>query len=143
MSFASKIFRLDTIGAPGISIVGQNILYLKSQPGAYILKIGTPEQSTLTGNYLFSSDSFYVDLKLLPVSKGIYFLDFRIANFYDRFPGQCNLNKEQFWSTNMNKNAKNNVDFLRLSIDPYYSEYIVKDTINFFHKNGGFCFKVE
>ena len=101
--------------------------------------------SGLSGQYEYREGKYFLKFKLIPHTAGIYFMEQGSAlyplNEWQDFPGRCkNSSSEAF--VNMNNGADNNIDYLALSPDPHYNDWILIKPEDRFHKFGGYCFVV-
>lgn len=104
--------------------------------------------SGLVGQYSYSSsDGIYLlFFELVTQKGGLYFLfhppQLGSLDEWQDFPGKkCNATSSEARTT-LNGGGDNNVDYLRRSPDPYYSEWIMARPEDRFHRFGGYCFYV-
>ena len=101
--------------------------------------------STLIGQYSYEEGRYALEYKIIPQQEGLFMFSHGSALFPQgedqKFPGKCKHTGSSARVT-LNGGADNNIEFLRNSPDPHYSEWIMARPEERFHKAGGYCFYV-
>ncbi|MCO6489473.1 MAG: hypothetical protein J5I98_13695 [Phaeodactylibacter sp.] len=101
--------------------------------------------SALEGEYRYDQNQYYLNFHLVPKSTGLYVVfQASLLNHFgenQEFPGKCKR-KSSSARVALNGSADNNIEFLRNSPDPHYSEWILARPEDRFHRGGGYCFYV-
>lgn len=99
----------------------------------------------LSTRYSYDEGKYKLEIILIPKIEGLYYLE-QGSSLYPQdewqdFPGKCrNISSEAL--VTLNNSDDNNIEFLRHSPDPHYSEWILLEPEARFHKGGGYCFYV-
>jgi hypothetical protein len=103
--------------------------------------------SLLQGKYNYHNDTFDLQIKLIPLKTGTYFLrqesttgQSEIQNFPDKCPGE----NVDVWVTMNNYQTinDNNIDLLTESSDTHLNTWILTNPKTNFYNFGGYCFRV-
>lgn len=111
----------------------------------YYLREYSSGTSGLSGAYEYNEGNYSLKFKLIPQMPGLFHMENGSAlypqNEWQEFPGRCKKNSSEAF-VNMNNGADNNIQYLELSPDPHYNNWILIKPEDRFHKFGGYCFVV-
>jgi len=140
---ACGIYKIDTQHLTDISIINKYIQFIYNDSILANIKYLSGGQNVITGVFNYNKDSFYTEIKIKLNTLGIYLINFGSDNYDEPFPGQCKFHEIYDIFTMMNNNRENNnLEFLKESPDSFYSQWMLEDPVNRFHRFGGYCFKV-
>ena len=147
----SVVNRIDTIAHPGMptfSVIDENFLFLYDSTIDYNIFQSSTSGKSLTGEFNYQKDSFYLSYKLVCNTPGTFLLlnislDVAGHGLQQDFPGKCGRDGFDVWSK-MNGGMNNNFEFLKESPDEHWNDWLVKQEEHnkTFSKLGYFCFKV-
>jgi len=141
--------KLDTLtdtGQPAASGFGIHCKFLKDSCCNLNIFNFSSGDNSLTGEYQFTRDSFFLAYKIILLESGEYALNHTSFNFRGNnprdYPGKCPGQIGFDVEFVLNEGMDNNIELLATSPEPYWSVRTFSDPENKFHRFGGFCFKV-
>ena len=140
---ATSLLKIDTFPAKNSSLLDFEILI--DTTSNYRVNGFSDGTVHLRGQYSYEEGRYFLEYKLIPQRSGLFVLSQACAlqsqGENQDFPEKCN-NVGSSARVTLNGGADNNVEFLRNSPDPHYSEWILARPEDRFHRGGGYCFYV-
>lgn len=100
-----------------------------------------------TSDYFYSDNTYQLEFRIIPRKKGLYlFNHILLLNLSpdQTFKGMCpNLRGWLDSYSDLNDTADNNIEFLELSPNSHYNDWILQKPEDRFHSKGGYCFYVK
>jgi len=100
----------------------------------------------IRSEYLYNNGSYQLEFRIVPRKKGLYLFSYTFSlNFpVQEFEGMCpNLRGWLDSYSDLNGTADNNIEFLELSPNSHYNDWILLKPEDRFHSKGGYCFFVK
>ena len=138
----TNIFRVDLEDQAGKPTVVTYFNFIYNPTYDYNITTLSGNVSILDGEYNLENDTFNLEIKLVAIEKGVYYLQQRsgLVTSNQQFPGKCSGNGFDAWVEVINE-GNNNIGLLHESPDSIYKD-VFNDTEYRFYKLGGYCFEV-
>lgn len=98
-------------------------------------------------NYYYHNGTYKLEYKIIPRKKGLFLFQYGLSLHLtpnQTFDGMCpNLRGWLDSYSDLNGTADNNIDFLELSPNSHYNDWILLKPEDRFHSKGGYCFFVK
>ena len=99
----------------------------------------------LTGEYLYTNNTYSLEFKIIPTQPGLYFLEQAVSmrlSPNQSFDNKCSNVQLDGGEVNLNGEDDNNIDFLSRSPDEHYNYWVLLKPEERFYQFGGYVFYV-
>ena len=99
----------------------------------------------MTGEYLYTNNTYSLEFKIIPTQPGLYFLEQAVRmrlSPNQSFDNKCSNVQLDGGEVNLNGEDDNNIDFLSRSPDEHYNYWVLLKPEERFYQFGGYVFYV-
>lgn len=137
------LWRLDTVDQ--VRALNDFLILFDNQ---YDYKVRRGESGDyIRSEYLYRNGTYQLEFSIIPRKKGFYLFNYTLAlhlNPAQKFEGMCpNLRGWLDSYSDLNDTADNNIEYLELSPNSHYNDWILQKPEDRFYSKGGYCFFVK
>jgi hypothetical protein len=98
-------------------------------------------------DYYYHNGTYMLEFKIIPRTEGFFLFQYGLSLHLSpgqTFEGMCPNLRGWFDSySDLNDMADNNIEYLELSPNSHYNDWILQKPEDRFHSKGGYCFYVK